>query len=153
MFRPCGAGGASRVAELEAQNKALAAHLAARDAQLEAAQAWLAALAEQVEELRPPGKDSSTSSKPPSPDNPHRKKPGTGRCSVGEIHPWLPALYGPETPAVTHRVTTGAGKIPERYRSRRSLGGDALCGREAVKRIQAGELVRAGLDGDSGPIQ
>jgi transposase len=67
----------ARVAELEAQNEVTAAQLAARDAQLEAAQAKLAVLAEQVEELRRRlGKDSSTSSKPPSSDNPYRKKPG-----------------------------------------------------------------------------
>jgi transposase len=59
----------ARVAELEAQ-------LAARDAQLEAAQAQIAALAGQVEELRRRlGKDSSTSSKPPSSDSPYTKKP------------------------------------------------------------------------------
>jgi len=56
--------------------------LAARDAQLEAAQAKLAVLAvlavlaEQIEYLRRRlGKDSSTSSKPPSSDNPYTKKP------------------------------------------------------------------------------
>lgn len=61
----------TRVAELEALNEALAAQLAARDAQLEAAQARLAVLAEQIEELRRRlGRDSSTSSKPPSSDSP-----------------------------------------------------------------------------------
>src|SRR5215472_1939858 len=66
----------ARVAELEAQNEVLAAQLAARDAQLEAAQARLAVLAEQIEELRRRlGKDSSTSSKPPSSDSPYTKKP------------------------------------------------------------------------------
>ena len=65
----------ARVAELEAANEVLAAQLAARDAQLEAAQA-LAVLAEQIEELRRQlGKDSSTSSKPPCSDNPYKKKP------------------------------------------------------------------------------
>jgi len=53
--------------------------LAARDAQLEAAQAKLAVLAvlaEQIEYLRRRlGKDSSTSSKPPSSDNPYTKEP------------------------------------------------------------------------------
>jgi len=67
----------ARVAELEAANEVLAAQLAARDAQLEAAQARLAVLAEQIEELRRQlGKDSSTSSRPPSSDNPYKKKPG-----------------------------------------------------------------------------
>jgi Tfp pilus assembly protein FimV len=57
----------ARVAELEADNEVMAAQLAARDAQLEAAQARLAVLAEQIEELRRRlGKDSSTSSKPPT---------------------------------------------------------------------------------------
>src|SRR5215470_1713883 len=66
----------ARVAELEAQNEVLAAQLAARDAQLEAAQARLVVLAEQIEELRRRlGKDSSTSSKPPSSDSPYKKKP------------------------------------------------------------------------------
>jgi len=66
----------ARVAELEAGNEVLTAQLAARDAQLEAAQARLAVLAEQVEELRRRlGKDSSTSSKPPSSDSPYTKKP------------------------------------------------------------------------------
>src|SRR6516225_6037932 len=52
------------------------AALAARDAQLEAAQARLAALAEQIEELRRRlGRDSSTSSRPPSSDDPYTKKP------------------------------------------------------------------------------
>ena len=72
----------ARVAELEAHNEVMAAQLAARDAQLEAAQAKLAVLAvlaEQIEDLRRRlGKDSSTSSKPPSSDNPYTKKP-TGR--------------------------------------------------------------------------
>jgi transposase len=45
-------------------------------AQLAAAQARLAVLAAQVEELRRSlGKDSSTSSRPPSSDNPYQKKP------------------------------------------------------------------------------
>ena len=70
----------ARVAELEAENarlrEAAAAELAARDAQLAAAQARLAVLAAKVEELRRSlGKDSSTSSKPPSSDNPYKKKP------------------------------------------------------------------------------
>src|SRR5712691_789518 len=76
----------ARVAELEAVNAALreaaaardelaAAQLAARDAQLQAAQARLGVLAARVEELeRRLGKDSSTSSKPPSSDSPYRKK-------------------------------------------------------------------------------
>src|SRR5271165_6228073 len=42
----------ARVAELEAQNEVTAAQLAARDAQLEMAQAKLAVLAEQAGELR-----------------------------------------------------------------------------------------------------
>jgi transposase len=59
----------ARVAELEER-------LAARDAQLEAAQARLAELAEQIEELRRRlGRDSSTSSRPPSSDDPFTKKP------------------------------------------------------------------------------
>jgi len=67
----------ARVAELEAANEVLAAQLAARDAQLEATQARLAVLAEQIGELRRQlGKDSSTSSRPPSSDNPYKKKPG-----------------------------------------------------------------------------
>jgi len=66
----------ARAAVLEAQNEVLAAQLAARDAQLEAAQARLAVLAGQIEELRRRlGKDSSTSSKPPSSDSPYQKKP------------------------------------------------------------------------------
>jgi len=73
----------ARVAELEEQLAArdgqlevAAAQLAARDAQLEAAQARLAVLTEQVEELRRRlDKDSSTSSRPPSSDNPYTKKP------------------------------------------------------------------------------
>ena len=73
----------ARVAELEAQLAArdarlevAAAQLAARDAQLEAAQTRLAVLAEQIEELRRRlGKDSSTSSKPPSSASPYAKKP------------------------------------------------------------------------------
>src|SRR5712691_4977067 len=76
----------ARVAELEAVNAALreaaaardelaAAQLAARDAQLAAARAQLAVLAARVEELeRRLGKDSSTSSKPPSSDSPYKKK-------------------------------------------------------------------------------
>jgi transposase len=67
----------ARVAELEAQNEVLAAQLVARDAQVEAAQARLAVLAGQIEELRRRlGKDSSTSSRPPSSDSPYAKKPG-----------------------------------------------------------------------------
>jgi len=74
----------ARVAELEAQNEVMAAQVAARDTQLEAAQAKLAVLVEQIEELRRRlGKDSSTSSQPPSSDNPHKKSRGTGRCGPG----------------------------------------------------------------------
>src|SRR6266487_1887865 len=63
----------ARVAELEAENAQLRETAAA---QLAAAQARLAVLAAQVEELRRSlGKDSSTSSKPPSSDNPYQKKP------------------------------------------------------------------------------
>jgi transposase len=59
----------ARVAELEAR-------LAERDAQLEAAQARLEVLAGQAEELRRRlGRDSATSSKPPSSDSPYQKKP------------------------------------------------------------------------------
>jgi transposase len=76
----------ARVAELEAGNARLreaaaargevaAAQLAARDAHLQAALARLAVLAARVEELeRRPGKDSGTSSKPPSSDSPYTKK-------------------------------------------------------------------------------
>ena len=65
-----------RLAERDAQLEVAAAQLAARDAQLESVQAKLAVLAEQMEELRRRlGKDSSTSSKPPSSDSPYRKKP------------------------------------------------------------------------------
>jgi len=64
----------ARVAELEAQNEVMAAQVAARDARLEAAQAKLAVLVEQIEELRRRlGKDSSASSQPPSSDNPYQK--------------------------------------------------------------------------------
>jgi transposase len=70
----------ARVAELKAQNEVMAAQLAARGAQLEAAQAKLAVLAEQIQDLRRRlGKDSSTSSKPPSSDNPYKKKPALAR--------------------------------------------------------------------------
>ena len=66
----------SRVAELEAENQIPAAQLATRDAQLEAARAQLAVLAKQAGELqRRLDEDSSTSSKPPSSDNPYKKKP------------------------------------------------------------------------------
>jgi transposase len=76
----------ARVTELEAQNAGLreaaaardelaAAQLAAGDAQLQAALAQLAVLAARVEELqRILGKDSGTSSKPPSSDSPYKKK-------------------------------------------------------------------------------
>ena len=76
----------ARVAELEAGNarpreaaaargEVAAAQLAARDAHLQAALARLAVLAARVEELeRRPGKDSGTSSKPPSSDSPYTKK-------------------------------------------------------------------------------
>src|SRR5260370_59293 len=69
----------ARVAELEAANAALREAAAARDelaaAQLAARDAQLAVLAARVEELeRRLGKDSSTSSKPPSSDSPHKKK-------------------------------------------------------------------------------
>ena len=70
----------ARVADLEADNARLrqaaadrdelaAAQLAVRDAQIEA----LAARIEELERLL--AKDSSTSSKPPSSDNPYKKKP------------------------------------------------------------------------------
>jgi transposase len=64
--------GCARVAELESENEVLAAQLAVRDAQLEAAQARLA---EQIEDLRRRlDKDFSASSRPPSSDNPYQKK-------------------------------------------------------------------------------
>ena len=69
-----------RVAELEEVNARLREAAAARDelaaAQLAARDAQIAALAAQVEELRRRiGKDSTTSSKPPSSDSPYQKKP------------------------------------------------------------------------------
>lgn len=79
-----------RVAELESENARLrevaaagdelaAGQLAAGDAQLGAAQAQLAVLAGRVEELeRRLGKDSSTSSKPPSADSPYQGKTKDG---------------------------------------------------------------------------
>ena len=70
------AGLEGQLAVRDGQLEVAAAQLAARDAQLEAAQARLAVLAAQVEELRRSlGKDSWTSSKPPSSDNPYKKKP------------------------------------------------------------------------------
>jgi transposase len=70
----------ARVTELAAENTRLREAAAARDelaaAQLAARDAQIAALAAQVEELRRHlGKDSSTSSKPPSSDSPYKKKP------------------------------------------------------------------------------
>jgi transposase len=65
----------ARLAELEADNVRLREAAAAR-AQLAARDAQVAALTVQVEELRRKlEKDSSTSSKPPSSDNPYKKKP------------------------------------------------------------------------------
>jgi transposase len=59
----------ARLREAAARDELTAAHLAARDAQI-------AALAAQIEELRRHlAKDSSTSSRPPSSDNPYKKKP------------------------------------------------------------------------------
>ena len=67
---------AGELAALRARVTELEERLAARDAQLEAAQARLAELAEQIEELRRRlGRDSSTSSRPPSSDDPFTKKP------------------------------------------------------------------------------
>ena len=58
-----------------ARDDVAAAQLAARDARLEAAQAQLAVLAARVEGLeRRLGKDSATSSNPPSSDSPYKKK-------------------------------------------------------------------------------
>src|SRR5260370_20059223 len=76
--RPAEAALRARVAELEAANAALREAAAARDelaaAQLAARDAQLAVLAARVEELeRRLGKDSSTSSKPPSSDSPYKK--------------------------------------------------------------------------------
>src|SRR5712691_6781404 len=70
----------ARVAELEAVNARLRQAAADRDelaaAQLAVRDARIGALAAQVEELRRKlGKDSSTSSKPPSSDSPYKKKP------------------------------------------------------------------------------
>ncbi|MGH3124405.1 MAG: IS66 family transposase, partial [Streptosporangiaceae bacterium] len=70
----------ARVAELEADCARLREAAAARDelaaAQLAARDAQVAALAARVEELRRRlEKDSSASSKPPSSDNPYKKKP------------------------------------------------------------------------------
>jgi len=70
----------ARVTELEDLNAQLREAARERDelaaAQLAARDAQIAALAAQVEELlRRLGKDSSTSSKPPSSDGPYTKKP------------------------------------------------------------------------------
>jgi multidrug efflux pump subunit AcrA (membrane-fusion protein) len=78
----------ARVAELGELNARLrqaarerdelaAAQLAVRDAQIAALAAQIAALAAQVEELqRRLGKDSSTSSRPPSSDSPYKRPRG-----------------------------------------------------------------------------
>lgn len=71
------------VAALRASNARLREVIEARDAQLaaasaalEAAEARIAALSERVAEMeRRLGKDSSTSSRPPSSDSPYQKKP------------------------------------------------------------------------------
>ena len=71
------------VAALRASNARLREVVEARDAQLaaagaalEAAEARIAALSERVAEMeRRRGKDSSTSSRPPSSDSPYKKKP------------------------------------------------------------------------------
>jgi transposase len=73
----------AQVAELRGANARLREVIEAKDAQLAVAQAALdaaearfAALSERVAELeRRLGKDSSTSSKPPSSDSPYKKKP------------------------------------------------------------------------------
>lgn len=80
-----------------------AAQLAARDTQPEAVQARLAVLAEQIEDLRrQPGKDSSTSSKPPSSDSRTRSRSPVAadpvRAEAGQAAP------GPAPPPPT-RVT------------------------------------------------
>ncbi len=86
---PSGASGwlRARVAELEAQNARLrqaaadrdelaAVQLAAERARADSLAVQVAALAARIEELqRLLGKDSSTSSKPPSSDSPYKKKP------------------------------------------------------------------------------
>jgi len=72
----------AQVAELRTANtrlheviEAKGAQLAAAQAALEAAEARFAALSKRVAELeRRLGKDSSTSSRPPSSDSPYRKK-------------------------------------------------------------------------------
>ncbi len=70
------AGLEALLAERDGQLEVAEAQLAARDAQMEAAQARLAALAEEIGQLRRRlDKDSSTSSRPPSSDNPYKKKP------------------------------------------------------------------------------
>jgi Tfp pilus assembly protein FimV len=87
---PAGEDLPALVAALRAANARLREVIEAKDAQLaaataalEAAQARFAALSERVAELeRRLGKDSSTSSKPPSSDGPY-KSPGTGRCASG----------------------------------------------------------------------
>jgi transposase len=74
----------AQVAELRAANARLREVIEAKDAQLavaqaaaDAAEARFAALSERVAELeRRLGKDSSTSSRPPSSDSPYTKKPG-----------------------------------------------------------------------------
>jgi transposase len=81
---PAGEDLPALVAALRAANARLREVLEAKDAQLaaagaalEAAQARFGALSERVAELeRRLGKDSSTSSRPPSSDSPYKKKPG-----------------------------------------------------------------------------
>jgi hypothetical protein len=80
---PAGEDLPALVAALRAANARLREIIEAKDAQLavaeaalEAAEARFAALSERVAELeRRLGKDSSTSSRPPSSDSPYKKKP------------------------------------------------------------------------------
>src|SRR5580704_6132400 len=82
-LEPAGEDLSALVAALGAANARLREVIEAKDAQLaaavaavEAAQARFAELSERVAELeRRLGKDSSTSSRPPSSDSPYKKKP------------------------------------------------------------------------------
>jgi Family of unknown function (DUF6444) len=75
--RRCRAGGlCPLVAVLREANARLRDVIVAKDAQLAAARAQIALLSGRVADLeRRLGKDSSTSSKPPSSDSPYTKKP------------------------------------------------------------------------------
>jgi hypothetical protein len=147
---PAGEDLPALVAALRAANARLREVIEAKDAQLaaagaalEAGQARFAALSERVAELeRRLGKDSSTSSRPPSSDRPYKKKPITPPSAMpvladaGAAFPGRPLPPWPAAvPSQPYQPPAGRGIT--RSASDTSTGRCPHCGHAVRRRLDA----------------